>query len=76
MESNSSNNSLNNNYDKLYSILLNDDSISSQIKQNLRILSLIPQFFLLKFATMNGQTWKNMKKVEFSKFTSSNLIAH
>ena len=56
MESNSSNNSLNNNYDKLYSILLNDDSISSQIKQNLRILSLIPQFFLLKFATMNGQT--------------------
>ena len=32
-------------------------------------------FFLLKFATMNEQAWKNMKKFVFAKFISPNLIA-
>ena len=62
---------LNNKYDNFCPIWSNDDSISSQ--EN-RLEEYYPIFSLLKFPTMNEQTWENRNNIRIYKFTSSNLI--
>ena len=38
-------------------------ALSLQKRTDFKNIITCPIFYLLKFATMNGQTWKNMKKI-------------
>ena len=67
--------SLNSNYGNFYPISLNVVSNSWQdnvLSEGFHLFHI----FYFNFAVKKGQTWKNKKKIIFSKFTPSNFIIY